>query len=136
MLHLDPHSPLPLWAQIENGLRRRIASGSLRRGDPRPSVRDLARERVVNPATVAKAFRHLAEHGVVLVRRGEGTFVAPLPRSSSAEWIAVSLEAEALRLAAAAKTSGLGLEQAQNALDRAWQELDGDSAPQPAQEES
>ncbi len=44
-----------------------------------PSVRALAAELLVNPATIAKAYQRLVDLGVLIVRRGEGTFVAPRP---------------------------------------------------------
>ena len=54
-LRLDPTSAVPLWHQIELGLKRLVNGGALRTGAQVPSVRDLARELRVNPATVVKA---------------------------------------------------------------------------------
>ena len=45
-------------------------------GDPVPSVRDLARELSVNPATVSKAYQRMVDGDLLTVRRGEGTFVS------------------------------------------------------------
>ena len=74
-----PRSAVPIWHQIEETVRRFITSGALSPGDPVPSVRDLAHELMINPATAAKAYQRLTEAGVLIVRRGEGTFVAPRP---------------------------------------------------------
>ena len=49
--------------------------GHLRPDDPLPSVRQLAVELRVNPNTVSQAYRELERHGVVQVRRGQGTYV-------------------------------------------------------------
>jgi GntR family transcriptional regulator len=76
LIDVDPTDPVPIWKQIEDGVRRLAASGSLASGDPVPSVRELARDLRVNPATVAKAYQRLTDAGVLAVRRGEGTFVA------------------------------------------------------------
>ncbi len=73
---VDPSDPVPIWKQIEDGVRRLAVSGSSPAGSAVPSVRELARELRVNPATVAKAYNRLAEAGVLIVRRGEGTFFA------------------------------------------------------------
>jgi len=78
-LRIDPADGVPIWRQIEGGMRRLVALGSLGPGAAVPSVRDLAQELGVNPMTVAKAYRHLTDAGVLLVRRGEGTFVADSP---------------------------------------------------------
>ncbi|MFH1464591.1 MAG: GntR family transcriptional regulator, partial [Pseudomonadota bacterium] len=79
LLPLDPSSPVPLWAQLAEGLRSSIASGQIAPGEPIPSVRDLARQLGVNPATVARACKELADDGLIETRRGAGSVVAPRP---------------------------------------------------------
>lgn len=78
-LQIDPTDAAPIWRQIEEGIRRLVASESLLPGVAVPSVRDLAKELRVNPATVAKAYQRLTDAGVLMVKRGEGTFVAETP---------------------------------------------------------
>ncbi len=56
-LRIDPALPVPLWSQIEDGLRRRIATGALAPGAAMPSVRELAAELRINPATVVRAYQ-------------------------------------------------------------------------------
>jgi len=80
ILDVDPSAAAPIWRQIEDGMRRLVASGRLPAGAVVPSVRDLARALRVNPATVSKAYRHLTDAGLLTVRRGEGTFVADLSK--------------------------------------------------------
>jgi GntR family transcriptional regulator len=72
---IDPRSPTPLYAQIAGRLRSAIAAGDLRPGEPLPSVRQLAAELRVNPATVVQAYRDLETEGFVEMRQGAGTFV-------------------------------------------------------------
>jgi GntR family transcriptional regulator len=82
MLNVDPSDAVPIWKQIEDEIRRLVAMGSLLPNGPVPSVRDLAKELRVNPATVSKAYQRLTLDGVLVVRRGEGTFVSesvPVP---------------------------------------------------------
>ncbi len=76
VLGVDPSGAVPIWKQIEDGVRRLVASGRMPAGSVVPSVRDLARDLQVNPATVARAYRGLTDDGLLVVRRGEGTFVA------------------------------------------------------------
>jgi GntR family transcriptional regulator len=78
-LHVNPADSTPIWSQIEEGIRRLVASGAISPGTAVPSVRDLARELSINPATVAKAYQRLAESGVLTVKRGEGTYVSDRP---------------------------------------------------------
>lgn len=82
MLRLDAGSAVPIWRQIEDEVRRLIVTGRLPLGTMAPSVRDLAKELQVNPATVSRAYQSLVDQGHLTVRRGEGTFIAeviPLP---------------------------------------------------------
>ena len=83
MLHIDPSDSVPIWKQIEEGVLHLIATGALGPGDPVASVRELARQLRVNPLTVSKAYRRLADRGVLTVKRGEGTFVADNPPSKA-----------------------------------------------------
>ena len=80
LLKIDPAAATPIWRQIEDEVRRRVASGRLRPGEAIPSVRELCKSLRVNPATVSKAYQRLTEAGLLEVRRGEGTFVAALTK--------------------------------------------------------
>jgi GntR family transcriptional regulator len=73
--HLDPRSPTPLYAQIGDRIRGAIAAGELRPAAALPSVRQLAAQLRVNPATVVQAYRDLEVEGFVEMRQGAGTFV-------------------------------------------------------------
>ncbi|MEW5764554.1 MAG: GntR family transcriptional regulator [Acidobacteriota bacterium] len=124
-LKVDPRSAVPLWRQIEEGLRGLVAAGLLRPGGGVPSVRELARELRVNPATVVKACQRLVEAGLFEVRRGEGTFVAAkLPQPGRAERRR-GLEEGARRYAAQALSVGAELEEASSALEVQWGRLAG-----------
>ena len=67
---------VPIYLQIVQQVKHRVAVGALRPGERLPSVRDLADQLRVNPNTIAKAFTELERQGVVETRRGSGTFVA------------------------------------------------------------
>jgi GntR family transcriptional regulator len=60
-------------------MRNLVAAGALAPGAAVPSVRELARDLTVNPATIAKAYQRLCDAGVLEARRGEGTFVSAGP---------------------------------------------------------
>ena len=76
---IDPRSPTPLYAQISARLRMAIAAGELSPGDALPSVRQLASQLRINPATVVQAYRDLESEGLVATRQGAGTFVLSVP---------------------------------------------------------
>lgn len=77
LLHLDPKDERPLYLQIMDGVRRALVVGALKAEDLLPSVRELASELVVNPRTVLQAYQELEREGLIYVKRGQGTFVAP-----------------------------------------------------------
>jgi GntR family transcriptional regulator len=121
-LHVDPKDAVPIWRQIEDGVRRLVASGALKPGGSVPSVRDLARDLSVNPATVAKAYQRLTDAGVLAVKRGEGTFVADAPPALEHGEKARVLGDAASRYASVAVTLGAtrqeAIESVREALER------------------
>jgi GntR family transcriptional regulator len=74
-LRVDPDRPLSPSRQIVEAVLDAVASGGLARGDRLPSVRDAAEQALVNPNTVARAWRELELAGVVAGRAGTGVFV-------------------------------------------------------------
>ena len=122
-VQIDPASAVPIWHQIEENLRRLVAAGALAPGAAVPSVRDLARELTINPATAAKAYQRLCDAGVLIVKRGEGTFVAEKPPRLDRE---SDLREAADRYAGVAKTLGATVEQATTTVAKAMHELGGD----------
>jgi GntR family transcriptional regulator len=122
-LHVDPRDAVPIWKQIEEGMRRLVASGALKPDAPVPSVRDLARDLQVNPATVVRAYQRLVDAGLLVVKRGEGTFVSgsipAVPRAERSQ----ALGEGALRYASTAITVGASWDEAARALDAAFSRL-------------
>src|SRR5215470_6413191 len=117
LLRIEPADPRPIWRQIEEAVRHHIASGALPAGALVPSVRDLARDLQVNPATVSKAYQRLTDAGVLAVRRGEGTFVAEAPPAMENERRSSRLQEEAVRYASLAITLGASQEEALDTLE-------------------
>ena len=111
-LSVDPSDAVPLWKQIEENVRRLVASGALKPASAMPSVRDLARDLSINPATVAKGYQRLVDAGILVVKRGEGTFVAEKPPSAPRGEREKELEGGAMRYASLAVTLGVSNEDA------------------------
>ena len=72
----DPRSGVPLYLQLIEQVRHAIEIGALRAGDQLPGMRKLAEELVMNPNTVAKAYREMEHAGLIVLRHGAGAFVA------------------------------------------------------------
>ncbi|MGV3723791.1 MAG: GntR family transcriptional regulator [Actinomycetota bacterium] len=67
---------VPIYQQIVNQIKYQVASGRLTPGEELPPIRVLAERLVVNPNTVARAYRELEVAGVVTKRRTTGTYVS------------------------------------------------------------
>jgi GntR family transcriptional regulator len=123
MFEIKANSPAPIWLQIEEGMRRMVALGALNPGDVVPSVRDLARSLKVNPNTVARAYQRLTEHGVLSVRRGEGTFVADEPSQPRKAERNEKLREAASQYAGAAMALGVTLDEAVETLEASFSKV-------------
>src|SRR3954463_12416264 len=84
---INLHDPLPLYAQLERGIKQAIASGRLAVGQQLPTVRQLAVDLKINANTVARVYAELEGQGILASRRGVGTFVKPPPGAASSTGI-------------------------------------------------
>ena len=76
MISLDYKNAKPLHEQIRFGIRELIISGSLKKDEQLPSVRDLSVSLTVNPNTVARAYKDLEAEGLIYSIQGRGSFVS------------------------------------------------------------
>src|SRR5438552_2913816 len=76
LLDLNAADERPIYGQIADRVKFAVAGGVLRPGDLVPSVRELAKQLVVNPNTVARAYRDLQMEGLLESVRGMGLQVA------------------------------------------------------------
>jgi GntR family transcriptional regulator len=75
LLHLNPSSGVPLYVQLVEQIKHAIETGTMRVGDQLPSVRQMAEELLINPNTVARAYRELEHEGVIELKHGSGAFI-------------------------------------------------------------
>jgi GntR family transcriptional regulator len=75
-IHISPSDGVPIYLQIVNQVKYLVASGRLQAGEELTPIRVLADQLVVNPNTVARAYRELEVAGVVTKRRTAGTYVS------------------------------------------------------------
>jgi|SRR5579871_31253 len=72
----NPSLGVPIYLQLMEQIKHAIETGLLQPGEQLPGIRPLAEELVMNPNTVAKAYRELEHEGVIELRHGSGAFVA------------------------------------------------------------
>lgn len=75
-IHISPNDGVPIYLQIVNQVKYLVAAGRLASGVELPAIRVLAERLMVNPNTVARAYRELEHAGVVTKRRTAGTYVS------------------------------------------------------------
>jgi GntR family transcriptional regulator len=131
-IHISAGDGVPIYQQIVNQVKYLIASGRLEPGEEMPPIRVLAERLLVNPNTVARAYRELESAGVVEKRRTAGTYVSesgsPLARRERLKIIAERVDA----LLAEARQLGIGVDELIALIarrDRAMQPSGGAAKP-------
>jgi ABC-2 type transport system ATP-binding protein len=77
----NPALGVPIYLQLMEQVKHAVETGALRPGEQLPGIRPLAEELVINPNTVAKAYRELEHEGVIELRHGAGAFVSANART-------------------------------------------------------
>jgi GntR family transcriptional regulator len=81
---VNPGAPEPIYRQLIEQLRRRVAAGQWREGQELPSVRELALQLAVHPMTISKAYGLAEMEGLLERRRGLPMLIAAGHRRPSA----------------------------------------------------
>ncbi len=78
-IHVSSGDGVPVYLQIVNQVKYLVAGGRLAAGEELPPIRVLAGELLINPNTVARAYRELEQAGIVEKRSTAGTYVSANP---------------------------------------------------------
>jgi GntR family transcriptional regulator len=109
---------VPIYLQIVNQVKYLVAAGRLTAGEELPPIRVLAERLVINPNTVARAYRELESAGIVEKRRTAGTYVSdqgsPLARRERLKILTDRIDA----LLAEARQMDIPLEEVAKLLER------------------
>lgn len=99
---INTGSTEPIYRQLVEQLRRRIAAGQLVAGQEIPSVRELAQALAVHPMTISKAYGLMEAEGLLERRRGLSMVVAQQHRKAQPAASRIELLRPTLEQAAAA----------------------------------
>jgi len=113
---------ISLYEQVVYAAKKSIVSGSMRAGDPFPSVRVLSKELKINPNTAHKVVMHLVNDGLLETQPGIGTVVAKLPESSKQERTQL-LGNEIEQLVVEARKLGIELDEMVKSIAAHWKRL-------------
>jgi len=107
-IHISTNDGVPIYLQVVNQIKFLIASGRLAAGAELLPIRVLASQLLVNPNTIARAYRELEMAGIVEKRRTNGTYVSeqgsPLARRERVKILTERIDA------LLAEASNLGVE--------------------------
>ena len=123
-----------LYEQVVYAARKAVISGQMRPGDPFPSVRVLSSALKINPNTAHKVITYLVNEGLLEVRPGTGTVVAPPSRSTAAERTHL-LDNELEHLVVEARRLGMKIDDVIGALKAHWTRLEPNQTPKGARRE-
>lgn len=116
-IHVSPRDGLPVYQQIVNQIKYLVASGALAPGVELAPIRTLAEQLLINPNTVARAYRELETAGIVVKRGTVGTYVSdhpsPLARRERLRILRERIDA----LLADARHMGVGLAELKALID-------------------
>jgi GntR family transcriptional regulator len=76
LLRPNPTLGVPIYLQLMEQVKHAVETGAMRPGEQLPGIRPLAEALVINPNTVAKAYRELEHEGIIELRQGTGAFIA------------------------------------------------------------
>ncbi len=74
-LQINTASKIPIYRQLAEQIRSAIARGDLQPDEQLPSVRQLSKDVIVNPNTIARVYQELEREGLLVTRQGLGVFV-------------------------------------------------------------
>jgi GntR family transcriptional regulator len=119
--HADPR---PMYLQIMEQIRHRIAVGDWPAGRELPSIRALAADLQVSVITIKRAYLELERDGVIVTRQGKGSFVAETA-DLSAQLRRAELDTHLDAAAAIGRQLGMSAGEIESRLRRILGEKDG-----------
>ena len=104
-------SSVALYEQIENQIKNQILNGTIKSGDPLPSIRSLAKELKVSIITTKRAYEELEKEGFIETVIGKGTFVSGANSERLKEAAMAEMESRLEEVIISAKSLGLTLDE-------------------------
>ncbi len=107
----------PIYEQITDQIKAQIMAGSLKAGDPLPSMRTLAADLRVSVITTKRAYNDLEAEGFIETVTGKGSFVAAQDPQLLRESNLREAEAHIGRAVEVARRAGISREELHEILD-------------------
>lgn len=124
---LNPKSGQSIFDQAVFAATKAILGGTLKAGDPFPSVRTLAVDLKIHPNTAHKVIQHLIQERWLISSPGRGTTVAEAPAARSGDRQRL-LSQEVEQLVVEARRVGVSLDEVQVSIEQHWKLLQSTKA--------
>ena len=76
LLRVNHSSGVPLYVQLIEQVKHAVETGAVEPGEQLPTIRKMAEDLVMNPNTVARAYRELEREGIIELKHGSGAYIA------------------------------------------------------------
>lgn len=106
-IRLSNASDKPIYEQITEQIKQAIITGTLKPGDPLPSIRSLAKELKISVMTTKRAYSDLERDGFIVTFAGKGSFVAERNQEFLKEELLRQAEEHLLKAVQTAKLAGI-----------------------------
>jgi len=110
-IYISQNDGIPVYLQIVNQVKQLVAVKRLIADQELPAIRVLAEQLLINPNTVARAYRELETAGWVYKRRGSGTFISDKPSPLSEQERQRIIDEKIVSLLAEAHQMDISVEQ-------------------------
>ncbi|MEG2001146.1 MAG: GntR family transcriptional regulator [Evtepia sp.] len=115
-LYISNSSGTPIYAQITDQIREKILNGTLREGDPLPSIRFLAKELRISVITTKRAYEDLEKADYIVTQAGRGSFVAKVNPGLCREETLLKVENDLRSALENAKRGGISMDEVEKTL--------------------
>ncbi|SFP79915.1 GntR family transcriptional regulator [Salibacterium halotolerans] len=112
----------PVYEQVKNQIKQSILKGELKKDDPLPSMRRLAKELHISVITTKRAYEELEREGFITSFVGKGSFVAAQNIGPIQEKRRSVIERRLSDIAEESKNLGISLEELKKMLDMLYEE--------------
>lgn len=114
---INNNDKTPIYEQISLQIREQIMNGTLKQGDPLPSMRLLAKELRISLITTKRAYEELEKSGFIESYTGKGSFVKSINKDLLLESVQKEIESDLEKVCSKAAANGITLDELKTILD-------------------
>jgi len=122
-IHIDYNSGEPIIHQVVGQIKLMVVSGRFSPGSKLPSIRGFSKDLKINPTTVTRIYKELEHQGVIVLRHGQGAFIAESQNKPGKDEAARTIRPEAESLLVEGLRRGLSEEEIIEVLKQEYKKI-------------